>query len=72
MRDRIALPLIVLAAAAMIALAMVWPQGQGRRSPAPFGRPMAAMEKPVTVSGHKIAPVKDAPDVAEEALHDAQ
>ena len=37
MLDRLALPLIVLTAAAVVALAMVWPQGYGARSPAPFG-----------------------------------
>ena len=37
MLDRLALPLIVLTAALVIALAMVWPQGYGARAPAPFG-----------------------------------
>ena len=37
MSDRIFLPLMTLVAIAMIALAMVWPQGYGARSPAPFG-----------------------------------
>jgi hypothetical protein len=37
MLDRLALPLIVLTAACVIALAMVWPQGYGARSPGPFG-----------------------------------
>jgi hypothetical protein len=37
MLDRFYLPLLGLAAAAAIALAMVWPQGLGDRSPAPFG-----------------------------------
>jgi len=39
-RSRLILPLMALAAAAMVALAMVWPQGEGRPSPAPFGHPM--------------------------------
>ena len=39
MRDRIFLPLCVLAAIAMVALALVWPQGMGARSPEPFGHP---------------------------------
>jgi hypothetical protein len=41
---RLILPLMALAAVAMIALALVWPQGSGRRSPPPFGhaRPAAA------------------------------
>jgi hypothetical protein len=37
MLDRLALPLIVLTAIAVVALALVWPQGYGARSPAPFG-----------------------------------
>mgnify|MGYP003348202342 CR=1 FL=1 len=37
MLDRFYLPLLALSAAAAIALAMVWPQGLGDRSPAPFG-----------------------------------
>jgi len=37
MLDRLYLPTLALAAAAAIALAMVWPQGLGDRSPAPFG-----------------------------------
>ena len=50
MRDRLTLPLMALAALAMIALALVWPQGLGRRSPAPFGHPMAALEKKAPVA----------------------
>lgn len=37
MPDRLFMPLMALIAFAMIALAMVWPQGYGARSPAPFG-----------------------------------
>ena len=37
MLDRFAFPLMILAAAAAIALAMIWPQGYGARSPGPFG-----------------------------------
>ena len=37
MPDRILLPLFALTAAAMIALAAIWPQGLGDRSPRPFG-----------------------------------
>jgi hypothetical protein len=37
MLDRLFLPFLGLAAAAAIALGMVWPQGLGARSPAPFG-----------------------------------
>lgn len=37
MFDRLFFPAIGLMAAALIALAMVWPQGLGARSPGPFG-----------------------------------
>lgn len=37
MPDRIFMPLMGLAAAALIALSLVWPQGQGDRSWGPFG-----------------------------------
>jgi hypothetical protein len=35
--DRIFYPLAALAAAVLIGLAMVYPQGEGDRSPSPFG-----------------------------------
>ena len=38
MFDRFYLPLLGLAAVAAVALATVWPQGLGDRSPAPFGQ----------------------------------
>ena len=37
MLDRLYLPVLALAAIAAVALAMMWPQGLGARSPAPFG-----------------------------------
>jgi hypothetical protein len=46
MRDRLFYPLALLAALAMIALAMVWPQGMGALSPAPFGHPLAPPPPP--------------------------
>jgi hypothetical protein len=41
MPDRVVLPLLALAALAMIGLSLIWPQGLGRPSPAPFGHPLA-------------------------------
>jgi hypothetical protein len=38
MLDRLYMPLLGLAGLAAIALSLVWPQGLGARSPAPFGR----------------------------------
>lgn len=37
MFDRFYMPALALAALAAVALAMVWPQGFGDRSPGPFG-----------------------------------
>jgi hypothetical protein len=41
MPDRVFFLAIAVLAAATIALALVWPQGLGAPSPAPFGRPLA-------------------------------
>jgi hypothetical protein len=46
MSDRVFYPLAALIAAALIALALVWPQGTGIRSPAPFGHDVAAAPTP--------------------------
>jgi hypothetical protein len=37
MLDRLYLPILALATVAAVALALVWPQGLGDRSPGPFG-----------------------------------
>lgn len=37
MLDRFFLPLLALVAIAAVAVALVWPQGLGDRSPGPFG-----------------------------------
>ena len=37
MSDRLFYPFIILVMAAVVALAAVWPQGNGARSPGPFG-----------------------------------
>ena len=37
MNDRVLLSLMAALAVALISLAAVWPQGQGARSPGPFG-----------------------------------
>ena len=37
MRDRFFYPLAIALTVGMVLLALVWPQGQGVRSPAPFG-----------------------------------
>ena len=44
--DRLFYPLIFASALALIALAMVWPQGQGALSPPPFGHPVTPPPPP--------------------------
>jgi hypothetical protein len=46
MPDSLALSAAAVIAAALIALALVWPQGQGARSPGPFGHPLAGIGQP--------------------------
>jgi hypothetical protein len=46
MPDRFALPLLALAAVAMVGLSLLWPQGIGGRSPTPFGHPLAPIPPP--------------------------
>ncbi len=48
MRDRFFYPLAAALAVGMILLALVWPQGQGAPSPAPFGKPL---ETPIKAAG---------------------
>ncbi|MFI4973134.1 MAG: hypothetical protein ACHP84_01195 [Caulobacterales bacterium] len=38
----------------LIALALVWPQGQGAPSPHPFGHPVPPMARQVTVEGRPV------------------
>jgi len=40
MPNRFFLPLLALVALALVALSLVWPQGLGQPSPAPFGKPL--------------------------------
>jgi len=62
MRDRFALPLLALVALAMIVVALMWPQGQGAPSPAPFGHPVAAPEAFLTADGRTIGAIRGAQD----------
>lgn len=66
MPDRVFFSLCALAAAGLIALALVWPQGLGARSPGPFARPLAqGAPAPAAVSG--AAPSAMPPRPAEAA-----
>jgi hypothetical protein len=61
MPDRLFFPLLALVVVAMIALAVVWPQGLGRPSPPPFGHALPAMGSPVaTVKPPPSSPLADA------------
>jgi hypothetical protein len=66
MLDRLFLPLIALAAAAAIALALVWPQGLGDRSPAPFGH------EPVQRTPEMQAAMKRETEAAQRNLDEAR
>ena len=46
MPDRLVLPLLALVAVVLIGLSLVWPQGLGAASPAPFGHPLAPIAPP--------------------------
>ncbi len=50
----------------MIALAAVWPQGQGARSPAPFGHPVIIPDY-VKIDANKASMRKEALRAAKEA-----
>lgn len=58
MRDRFALPLLALAALAMIVLAMVWPQGQGAPSPPPFNHPLGPLDENFSLGGRTITAMR--------------
>lgn len=65
MSDRFFMPLMALIAFAMIALAMVWPQGYGARSPAPFG------STPVQQTPDMKARIQREKDAAQKRADDA-
>jgi hypothetical protein len=67
MRDRLVLLLLALVAAAMIALALVWPQGQGARSPAPFGHPLPPVQQKLRVGGRTVGAIRGPQDMPEPA-----
>ena len=68
MLDRFYMPALGLAALAAVALALVWPQGLGDRSPGPFGHPpvertpeaRAAMKRATEASERRIGQARDA------------
>lgn len=61
MSDRLFFILSGAAAVAMIALAMVWPQGLGARSPGPFGHVTAAQTAAAAARAGRAKPPATAP-----------
>jgi len=81
MLDRFYMPVLALAAALAIALAMVWPQGLGDRSWGPFGREpvqrtpevQAAMKRETEASQKRISEARAAvADLQSQAIAPAQ
>ena len=81
MLDRLYLPFLALAAIAAVALAMVWPQGLGDRSPAPFGSTpvqrtpamQAAMKRETEASQQKLTQAREAVrDLQSQAIAPSQ
>ncbi len=79
MSDRLFFGGLSLVAAALVALAMVWPQGLGARSPGPFGsvpvqqRPevQAAMRREAEANNARLQKAREAVAAARAATGDA-
>jgi hypothetical protein len=79
MSDRLFFGGLTLVAAALIALAMVWPQGLGARSPGPFGsvpvqqRPevQAAMRREAEANNARLQKAREAVAAARAATEGA-
>jgi hypothetical protein len=81
MPARFYLPVLGLIAALMVALAMVWPQGLGARSPGPFGSTpvqqtpemQAAMKREADASNQRINRARQAvSDLQSQAIAPTQ
>ena len=66
MFDRFYLGLLVVGAVAAVALALVWPQGLGDRSPAPFGH------EPVLRSAEMQAKMRAETEAAQKRVDQAR
>ena len=64
MSDRLLFSLMGVAAVGMVALALVWPQGLGARSPAPFGHAPAPRTSPKADPNRPPAVLTMAPDLS--------
>jgi hypothetical protein len=73
MLDRLYLPLLGLATIAVIALALVWPQGLGDRSPDPFGHtPLQRTPAMQAAMKRETAAAQGRASQAREAVRDLQ
>jgi hypothetical protein len=73
MLDRFYLPLLGIAAVAAVALALVWPQGLGDRSPAPFGHaPVQRSAKMQAAMRRETEAAQKRVDQAREAVRNIQ
>lgn len=81
MLDRLFLPFLGLLAIGAVALAMVWPQGLGDRSPAPFGHIpaqrtpsiQAAMQRETEAAQRRLNQARDAVrDLQSQAIAPSQ
>lgn len=81
MSDRLILPALAAIALLMVALAMVWPQGLGDRSPGPFGHTptqqtpamKAAMKREADASNRRISNARQAvSDLQSQAIAPTQ
>ncbi|MFN3520633.1 MAG: hypothetical protein ACK4YQ_00165 [Phenylobacterium sp.] len=66
MLDRLFLPALALAAILAVALALVWPQGLGDRSPGPFGH------EPVQRTAEMQAAMKRETEASQKRLREAR
>lgn len=66
MMDRLFFPALAVLAALMVALALVWPQGLGDRSPGPFG------STPIQRTPAVKAAMKRQTDAAQQRAKDAR
>jgi len=66
MLDRLFMPALIVAALLVTALAMVWPQGLGDRSPGPFGH------EPVQRTPEVQAAMKRETEASEKRLREAR
>lgn len=64
MNDKLFYPLVFVGIIVLVALALVWPQGEGARSPAPFGHDII---QPDRIRAEKEKAARKAKKLADEA-----